>query len=86
MPRMGTLFDRLGGDGFRAKLDMTKAYFQVPMAPQDRPLTGFVTRKGHFQWRHIYFALRNAPTTFKGFEDFCEAYLDDVIVFSKTYM
>jgi len=83
--RIDTLFARLGGARFTTKLGMTKAYFQVSMAPQDRPLKGFVTSKLHFQWRHMAFALRNAPTTFKGLEDFCEAYLDGVIVFSKTW-
>src|SRR6218665_525995 len=75
------------------KLDMTKAYFQVPIAPQDRLLRGFVTSQGHFQWRYMAFGLRKAPVTFsrlvtkvfKGLEEFCEAYLDDVMVFSKTW-
>jgi len=71
------------------KLDMTKSYFQVPIAPK----TGFVTSQGHFQWHYIAFGLRNAPATFsrlitkvfKGLEEFCEAYLDDAMVFSKTW-
>ena len=33
MPRIDTLLDRLGGARFMTKLDMTKAYFQVPIAP-----------------------------------------------------
>src|SRR6218665_2082876 len=90
MPRIDTLLDCLGGARFMTKLDMTKAYFQVPIAPQDRPLTGFVTKQGHFQWRYLAFGLRNAPATFsrlenkvfKGLADFYEAYLDDVMVFS----
>ena len=46
MPRIDTLLDRLGGARFMTKLDMTKAYFQVHIAPK----TGFVTSQGHFQW------------------------------------
>jgi len=53
LPRIGTLLDRLGGARFMTKLDMTKAYFQVPIAPHDRPLTGFVSSRGHFQWRYM---------------------------------
>ena len=70
------------------KLDMTKAYFQVPIAPK----TGFVTSQGHFQWCYMAFGPRNAPATFsrleakvfKDLEEFCKAYLDDVMVFSET--
>lgn len=40
MSRIDTLLDRLGGAHFMTKLDMTKAYFQVPITPQDRHLTG----------------------------------------------
>ena len=42
MPRIDALPHRLRGAHFMTKLDMTKAYFQVPIAPEDRPLTDFV--------------------------------------------
>lgn len=51
MPRINSLLDRLGGDRFVTKHGMMKAYFQVPIAPQDKPLTCIVTNQGHFQWR-----------------------------------
>jgi transposase InsO family protein len=94
MPRIDALLDRLGGVTFMTKLDMTKAYFQVPIDPAHVPLTGFVTPHGHYQWRYMAFGLRNAPATFsrlvtkvfKGLENFCEAYLDDVMVFSKSWL
>ena len=93
MPRIDALLDRLGGVTFMTKLDMTKAYFQVPIVPAHVPLTGFVTPHGHYQWKYMAFGLRNAPATFsrlvtkvfKGLENFCEAYLDDVMVFSKSW-
>src|SRR6218665_2395318 len=93
MPRIDALLDCLGGAVFMTKLDMTKAYFQVPVAPEHVHLTGFVTSRGHWQWRYMAFGLRNAPATFsrlvskifKGLEDYCEAYLDDVMVFSRSW-
>ena len=68
-------------------------WIAVPIAPQDRPLTGFVTSQGHFQWRYMAFVLRNVPATFsrlltkvfKGLEEFCEPHLDDLMVFSNTW-
>ena len=61
-------------------------------ASSDVGLTGFVTSHGHFLWRFIPFGLRNAHATFsrlvtkvfKGLEEFCEAYLDDIMVFSRS--
>src|SRR6218665_606261 len=75
------------------KLDMTRGYWQVPIASSDVGLTGFVTSQGHFHWRFMPFGLRNAPATFsrlvtkvfKGLEEVCEAYLDDMMVFSRSW-
>lgn len=61
MPRINVLLDRLGGATYIAKLDMTKGYWEVPIA---LALTRFVTPHGHYQWRYMAFGLRNAPTTF----------------------
>src|SRR6218665_2438544 len=81
MPRIDALLDRLGGATIMTKLDMTRGYWQVPIASSDVGLTGFVTSQGHHHWRFMPFGLRNAPATFsrlvtkvfKGLEEFCEA-------------
>jgi hypothetical protein len=81
MPRIDSLLDKLGGAKFMTKLDMTKGYWQIPIAESSIPLTGFVTPSGHFQWRFMSFGLRNAPSTFsrlvrklfKEMEEFCDA-------------
>src|SRR6218665_41750 len=93
MPRIDALFDQLGGATIMVKLDMTRGYWQVPIASSDDGLTGFVTSHGHYHWHFMPFGLRNAPATFsrlvtkvfKGLEEFCEAYLDDVMVFSRSW-
>src|SRR6218665_3201379 len=84
MPRIDALLVRLGGATIMTKLDMTRDYWQVPIASSDVGLTGYVTSQGHFHWRFMPFGLLNAPATFsrlvtkvfKGLEAFCEAYLD----------
>src|SRR6218665_2031424 len=86
MPRIGALLNRLGGATIMTKLDMTRIYWQVPIAPSDVGLTGFVTLHGHYHWRFMPIVFRNASATysrlvtnvFKGLEEFCEAYLDDI--------
>src|SRR6218665_2824353 len=93
MPRIDALLDRLGCATITAKLDMTRGYWQVPIASSDVGLTGFVTSQGHYHWRFMPFDLRNAPApfsrlvtkVFKKLEEFCEAYLDDVMVFTRSW-
>src|SRR6218665_2507361 len=78
---------------FLSKLDMNKAYWQVEIAPLDRHFTGFVTSSGHWIWKRMASGLRNAPATFSrlvakafdGLEQFCEAYLEDVLVYSVQW-
>jgi len=93
MPRVETLINKIGQAKFLTKLDMTKGYWQIPVAPAAVELTAFVTPNGHFQWKYMPFGLRNAPGSFSrlvkkvfaGLEDFCDAYLDDVIIFSMAW-
>ena len=75
------------------KLDMTKGYWQIPLRPEDVPLTGFLTPHGHFAWRYMAFGLSGAPSRFcklvrklfEGLDDFCAVYLDDIIIFSTSW-
>ena len=65
----------------------------MPIASSDVGLTGFVTSQGHYHWHFMPFGLRNAPATFsrlvknvfKEQEEFCVAYLDDIMVFSRSW-
>ena len=63
------------------------------MYPDGRHLTAFVTPWGLYEWICIQTGLKNAPGEFQRFmedclhnfrDDFCEPYLDDVIVYSKS--
>lgn len=93
LPRIEDLLDRIGKAKFLTKLDMTRGYWQVPLDDASVPISAFVTPYGHFQWRYMPFGLRNAPATFSrlvskllmGLEEFCAAYLDDIIIFSNTW-
>jgi len=93
MPRVEELLDRVGKAKFLTKLDMTKGYWQVPLDSESVAVSAFVTPFGHYAWKFMAFGLRNGPATFsrlvskllKGLHEFCDAFLDDIIIFSDSW-
>ena len=93
MPHVDDLIDRLGQAKFISALDLSKGYWQVPIAEESKPKTAFITPFGLYQFHVMPFGLQGAPATFQrlmnrvllGFEDFSAAYLDDIIIFSETW-
>ena len=93
MPRIDDLIDRLGQVTYISTLDLTKGYWQVPVAAKDRSKTALTTPFGLYQFTCMPFGLQVALATFQrmmdrlvdGLQDFASAYLDDLIVFSHSW-
>ncbi|KAL0192170.1 hypothetical protein M9458_010466, partial [Cirrhinus mrigala] len=93
MPRVDELLDRLGGARFISTLDLTKGYWQVPLSVESREKTAFSTPSGHWQYCILPFGLHGAPATFQRMMDillrphqeYAAAYLDDVVIHSKSW-
>lgn len=51
MPRIDDLIDRLGRARFITTLDLTRGYWQMPVAAEDQHKTAFATPFGLFQFR-----------------------------------
>ena len=50
MPRVDDLIDRVAGSPYITTLDLTKGYWQVPVAREDREKTAFTTPFGLYQF------------------------------------
>ena len=93
MPRIDDLIDKLGEARFISTLDLTRGYWQVPVAEEARYKTAFATPFGLYEFTVMPFGLQGAPVTFqrlmdrivKGCETFAAAYLDDLIIFGTSW-
>ena len=75
-------------------MDLQSGYFQVPVSEASKKYTAFVTYDGLYEFNRMSFGLTNAPACFSRLMsrvlqnlrwDIALLYLDDIIVFSKTF-
>ncbi len=94
LPRIDDTIDALSGSVFFTTLDMDSSYWQVEMDEKDKDKTAFATHRGLFNFNVMSFGLCNAPSTFERLMErvlsglhweICLVYLDDVIVYSKSF-
>ena len=95
MPRIEDNLDRVDKAKFITSLYLTHGYWQVPVAEEDRHKTTFITSPFSLcQFCIIPFRLNGAPATFQrlmnevvqDMEKFAHAYLEDLIVFSDSWI
>lgn len=89
-PTFEELAAKFHGATIFSKLDIEKAFHQIMLSPQSRPLTTFTTHKGVYRYTRLPFGLCNAPELFQKVLEFVleglcgvMSYLDDVIVFGN---
>ncbi|CAM2719601.1 unnamed protein product [Rotaria socialis] len=94
LPNMELALKTLGaGYHFFSKLDLKSGFWQFPINAKDRFKAAFITPFGLYEWNVLPQGLRNAPPSFQRIMnkvlssciDFSLVYLDDIIIFSRTY-
>ncbi|CAF1685196.1 unnamed protein product [Rotaria magnacalcarata] len=81
------------GYHFFSKLDLKSGFWQFPINVKYRFKTAFITPFGLYEWNVLPQDLRNAPPSFQRIMnkvlssciDFSLVYLDDIVIFSRSY-
>lgn len=95
LPYISHILDQLRQANYFSTIDLKQGYWQVPLTPESKPLTAFtVSGRDLFQYRVMPFGLHSTPATFQplldlvigtDIEPFVFAYLDDIVVASRTF-
>jgi len=65
LPNSRDVLAKMAGKRYFARLDLAKGFYQVPLRPEDRKWTSFVTPSGQYQFTRLPFGLRNGPPYFQ---------------------
>ena len=91
MPKVEDIFSRLNGAKYFSTLDFRAGYHHIPLDKSSIPKTAFNLPSRKHEYVKVPFGLAQAPAYFqelmtrilKDF-NFKIAYLDDIIIFSRT--
>src|SRR5437667_6990819 len=94
LPRQDSIFRTLAGAIYFTLLDANKGYHQFGLTKRAKVLTAFVIEDGIWVYKRLPFGLKNAPAYFQRTIDtilgqyrwdFAIAYIDNIIIFSRTF-
>jgi len=93
LPDVESLFAKLNAAKYLSKIDLSKGYWQVPMAEADKPKTAFTTSQGQFQFTVMPFGLKTAGAIFSRMMrtllaplqmEEVDNFMDDILVATQT--
>ena len=94
LPRLDESIESFFGAKYFTTLDLLSGYHQIEVDENDKPKTAFTSELGHYEYNRMPLGLTNAPATFQRLMNFVlqkhlykivVVYLDDIIIFSKTF-
>ncbi len=89
LPHMEDLFTELTGASHYSQIDLSSAYHQLPLHPDSRNLTAFITHEGLFRLTRVPLGLASAPPAFQKIMQTAlrkldgVKYLDDIIMYGR---
>ena len=94
LPRIDDALSRLEKTQYFSIINMQSRFWQLEVHPESREKTAFITPDGLWQFKKMPFGLCNSPASFQRMMDVvlsglkwntCLIYLDDVVIFAKTF-
>ena len=92
LPKIDKMFAKLNGSRIFSTIDLRSGYYHIGLTEGNRPKSAFVVPMGKFKFLRTSFGLSQAPAYFQllinnvlqGCSKFAMAYLDNIIIFSRT--
>ena len=93
MPLIDEVLARVSKARIYTKLDICQAFHRIQIHPDSEEMTTFRTRYGLYRCKVLPFGLTNGPATYQRYmndvlfeylDDFCTAYLDDILIYSEN--
>ena len=91
MPRVEDIFSKINGAKYFSTLHLHAGYHHIPLDEDSIPKTAFTFPFGKYEYLKVPFRLAQAPAYFQELMNkvlrdlpFTIAYLDDIIIYSKT--
>ena len=93
LPLLNETLARISKAKVFTKLDIRQAFYRIRVHPDSEDLTTFRTRYGTYKYKVLPFGLTNGPATWQRYmnntlfdylDDFCTAYLDDILIYSEN--
>ena len=91
MPKVEDIFSQLYGAKYFLMLDLWAGYHHIPLNESSIPKTAFTSPFGKYKYIKVPFGLVQEPAYFQELMtgvstdfSFTNAYLDDIIIFSRT--
>ncbi|UYV81761.1 hypothetical protein LAZ67_20002254 [Cordylochernes scorpioides] len=93
LPLIETVLDNLSKARVFSTVDISNAYYQIPIAEESQPLLSFVTQQGQYNFKRLPFGFKSAPQIFervitqlihKHHLSFITHYYDDFVIFSDS--
>jgi len=90
IPDIKSNLSLMAGSRYFTLLDIEPVYWHIPIHPDDKNKTGFVTPFGRFRYERLAYGLAGAPSTFQkimdvtlmGLKDiYALVYFDDILIF-----